>query len=44
VATVRRGGIVVVGELGGEEFRPGRGEERSSVRCGMLRGSSGCLL
>jgi hypothetical protein len=33
-----------LGKLGGEEFRLGRGEERSSVRCGMLRGSSGWLL
>jgi hypothetical protein len=32
------------GKLGGEEFWGGRGEERSSVRCGMLRGSSGWLL
>jgi hypothetical protein len=28
------------GGLGGEAFRRGRGEERSSVRGGMLRGSS----
>jgi hypothetical protein len=32
------------GKLGGEGFRHGRGEERGSVRCGVLRGSSGWLL
>jgi hypothetical protein len=31
-------------KLGGEGFRRGRGEERGSVRCGVLRGSSGWLL
>jgi hypothetical protein len=28
-------------KLGGEAFRRGRGEGRSAVRCGVLRGSSG---
>jgi hypothetical protein len=32
------------GKLGGEEFRRGRGKERGSVRCGVLRGPSGWLL
>jgi hypothetical protein len=32
------------GKLGGEGFRCGRGEERGSVRCGVLWGSSGWLL
>jgi hypothetical protein len=31
-------------KLGGEAFRRGRGEGRSAVRCGVLRGSSGWLL
>jgi hypothetical protein len=39
-AAARRGH----GKLGGEGFRCGRGEERGSVRCGVLRGSSGWLL
>jgi hypothetical protein len=29
------------GKLGGEGFWHGRGEERGSLRCGVLRGSSG---
>jgi hypothetical protein len=31
-------------KLGGEAFRRGRGEGRNTVRCGVLRGSSGWLL
>jgi hypothetical protein len=31
-------------ELSGEGFQRGRGEEKGSVRCGVLRGSSGWLL
>jgi hypothetical protein len=31
-------------ELGGEGFQRGRGEEKGSVRCGVLRESSGWLL
>jgi hypothetical protein len=31
------------GNLGGEGFWCGRGEERGSVRCGVFRGSSGWL-
>jgi hypothetical protein len=31
-------------ELGGEGFRHGRGEEKGSVRCEVLRGSSGWFL
>jgi hypothetical protein len=30
-------------KLGGEAFRLGRGEGRSAVRCGVLRGTSGWL-
>jgi hypothetical protein len=39
-AAARRGH----GKLGGECFRRGRGEEKDTVRCGVLRGSSGWLL
>jgi hypothetical protein len=41
----RSGAVVVRGGLGlgGEAFQHGRGEERSSVRGGMLRGSSGAF-
>jgi hypothetical protein len=39
-AVARRGH----GKLGGEGFRCGRGEEKGTVRCGVLRGSSGWLL
>jgi hypothetical protein len=31
-------------DIGGEAFRRGRGEERSSVRGGMLQGSSGAFI
>jgi hypothetical protein len=47
-AAVWRLGDAVVrkshGKLGREGFRRGRGEERGSMRCGVLRGSSGWLL
>jgi hypothetical protein len=44
VAGHRGGTVVVEGGLGGEAFRRGRGEERSSVRGGMLQGSSGAFI
>jgi hypothetical protein len=47
-AAAWRPGIVAArrghGKLGGEGFRCGRGVERGSLRCGVLRGSSGWLL
>jgi hypothetical protein len=39
-AAARRGH----GKLSAEGFRRGRGEEKGSVRCGVLRGSSGWVL
>jgi hypothetical protein len=38
------GGMKRTRELGEEGFWHGRGEEKGTVRCGVLRGSSGWLL